>query len=107
MGTTAVSRRAAVSTHSIKPDFDRLALLDDEGWTANNHYYNALLKYVPQSCANALDIGCGTEAFAREWARRCSRVVALDSAGCNCDQVLVVALHARLREGAVSQLISL
>jgi ubiquinone/menaquinone biosynthesis C-methylase UbiE len=63
---------------SIKADFDRLALLDDEGWTANNHYHNFLLKYVPQNCENALEIGCGTGSFARRLAEHCRRVVALD-----------------------------
>jgi SAM-dependent methyltransferase len=63
---------------SVEADFDRLALLDDEGWTANNHYHSSLLKFVPQSCEEALEIGCGTGAFARELARRCRRVVALD-----------------------------
>ena len=63
---------------SIEADFDRLALLDDEGWTANNHYHNSLLKHVPQNCENALEIGCGTGAFARRLAERCKRVVALD-----------------------------
>lgn len=65
---------------SIEADFDRLALLDDEGWTANNHYHDSLLKYVPESCENALEIGCGTGAFARELARRARRVVAIDLA---------------------------
>jgi ubiquinone/menaquinone biosynthesis C-methylase UbiE len=64
---------------SIEADFDRLALLDDEGWTANNHYHNFLLQHVPQNCENALEIGCGTGAFARLLAERCKRVVALDS----------------------------
>ncbi|HET8782380.1 MAG TPA: methyltransferase domain-containing protein [Pyrinomonadaceae bacterium] len=59
-------------------DFDRLALLDEEGWTANNHYHDLLLSYVPQNCENALEIGCGTGAFARDLAKRCRRVVALD-----------------------------
>ncbi len=63
---------------SIKADFDRLAVLDDQGWTANNHYYNFLLKQVPQNCDNALEIGCGTGAFARRLAERCRRVIALD-----------------------------
>ncbi len=63
---------------SIEPDFDRLALLDDEGWTANNHYHNFLLKHVPENCENALEIGCGTGAFARRLAERCKRVIALD-----------------------------
>ena len=63
---------------SIEADFDRLAILDDEGWTANNHYHNFLLKHVPQNCEDALEIGCGTGAFARLLAKRCKRVVALD-----------------------------
>lgn len=63
---------------SVEADFDRLALLDDEGWTANNHYHDFLLKHVPENCENALEIGCGTGAFARQLAERCKRVVALD-----------------------------
>lgn len=62
----------------VEADFDRLALLDEEGWTANNHYHNFLLKYVPQNCENALEIGCGTGAFARLLAERSKRVTALD-----------------------------
>lgn len=67
-----------VRMSSIQADFDRLALLDDEGWTANNHYHDSLLKHVPQNCENALEIGCGTGSFARELAKRCKRVVAID-----------------------------
>ena len=63
---------------SIDADFDRLALLDDEGWTANNHYHEFLLKQVPANCEEALEIGCGTGAFARQLAERCLRVTALD-----------------------------
>jgi ubiquinone/menaquinone biosynthesis C-methylase UbiE len=63
---------------SIKADFDRLAVLDEEGWTANNHYHGSLLRHVPQNCEAALEIGCGTGAFARELAKRCRRVIALD-----------------------------
>ncbi len=55
---------------SIEADFDRLALLDDEGWTANNHYHKFLLQHVPRNCENALEIGCGTGAFARLLAKR-------------------------------------
>ena len=63
---------------SIEADFDRLAILDDEGWTANNHYHDFLLKHVPPNCEDALEIGCGTGAFARLLAKRSRRVVALD-----------------------------
>jgi len=63
---------------SIEADFDRLALLDDEGWTSNNHYHENLLGYLPQNCESALEIGCGTGAFARRLAKQCKHVVALD-----------------------------
>ena len=63
---------------SVEADFDRLALLDEQGWTANNHYHKFIFKQVPSGCENALEIGCGTGAFARELARRCRRVVAID-----------------------------
>lgn len=63
---------------SVEADFDRLALLDEEGWTANNQYHTSLLKHVPENCENALEIGCGTGAFARALAKRCRRVVGLD-----------------------------
>jgi ubiquinone/menaquinone biosynthesis C-methylase UbiE len=66
---------------TVEADFDRLALLDDEGWTANNQYHSSLLRHVPEGCENALEIGCGTGAFARALARRCRRVVALDLSG--------------------------
>jgi ubiquinone/menaquinone biosynthesis C-methylase UbiE len=67
-----------VNLSSVEADFDRLATLDDDGWTTNNHYHTSLLRHVPQNCENALEIGCGTGSFARELAKRCKRVVALD-----------------------------
>ena len=63
---------------SVEADFDRLALLDDDGWTANNHYHDSLLQHLPPNCEHALEIGCGTGTFARELAKRSNRVVALD-----------------------------
>ena len=63
---------------SIEADFDRLAQLDDEGWTANNHYHRFLLQHLPAYCENALEIGCGTGAFARLLAKRCKRVIGID-----------------------------
>ena len=63
---------------SIEADFDRLAQLDEEGWTANNHYHNLLLQYLPANCEIALEIGCGTGAFARRLAEKCKHVIALD-----------------------------
>ena len=62
----------------VEKDFDRLALLDDEGWTHNNHYHGFLLRRVPANCREALEIGCGTGAFARRLAERAEHVTALD-----------------------------
>mgnify|MGYP006159501489 CR=1 FL=1 len=54
------------------------ALLDEEGWTPNNHYHSFLLKRVPRNCDNALEVGCGTGTFARQLAARCRQVIGLD-----------------------------
>ena len=63
---------------TIEKDFDRLALLDSEGWTQNNHYHNFLLRHVPKNSDNVLEIGCGTGAFARRLAERAQHVTAID-----------------------------
>ena len=63
---------------AIERDFDRLAKFDEEGWTANNHYHNSLLRHVPTQCENVLEIGCGTGAFSRTLARRAKQVTAID-----------------------------
>ena len=63
---------------TIEKDFDRLALLDDEGWTQNNDYHDFLLGHVPHGCVEALEIGCGTGAFSRRLARRAQHVTAID-----------------------------
>jgi ubiquinone/menaquinone biosynthesis C-methylase UbiE len=65
-------------TSAVEKDFDRLARLDDEGWTHNNHYHHLLLRHVPETCGRALDVGCGTGAFSRRLAARAKSVVALD-----------------------------
>ncbi len=62
----------------IQADFDRLALLSRDGWDHNSHYGDFLLKHIPQDCESALEIGCGTGAFARLVAKRAGRVLALD-----------------------------
>jgi len=66
----------ALST--VERDFDRLALFDQQGWTANNHYHESLLTHVPLECAHALEIGCGTGAFSRRLAQRARQVTAID-----------------------------
>lgn len=62
----------------VAKDFDRLALLDSDGWTHNNHYHNFLLRSVPEKCGSTLEIGCGTGAFSRRLAERVEHVLALD-----------------------------
>lgn len=62
----------------IQADFDRIALLSHDEWNHNRHYHRYLLKHLPSSGADALDIGCGTGAFSRLLAQRFRRVLALD-----------------------------
>ncbi|HKP36979.1 MAG TPA: methyltransferase domain-containing protein [Pyrinomonadaceae bacterium] len=62
----------------VAKDFDRLATLDREGWTANNHYHKFLLQHVPKNCRRVLEVGCGTGAFARLLAACAEQVIALD-----------------------------
>jgi 2-polyprenyl-3-methyl-5-hydroxy-6-metoxy-1,4-benzoquinol methylase len=67
-----------ILTQKIRNDFDRLALLEQEGWNHNNHYHNFLLKQLPLYSENILDLGCGTGEFSRLLARRANRVIAID-----------------------------
>jgi 2-polyprenyl-3-methyl-5-hydroxy-6-metoxy-1,4-benzoquinol methylase len=67
------------STSTIQADFDRLAhLTADQQWNHNSHYDGYLLKHVPTPCREALDIGCGTGAFARSLAERSDHVLGID-----------------------------
>jgi ubiquinone/menaquinone biosynthesis C-methylase UbiE len=63
---------------TVEKDFDRLALLDDGGWTQNNHYHRLLLRHVPANCGQAVEIGCGTGAFSRRLAEVAAQVTAID-----------------------------
>ena len=63
---------------TIQADFDRIAALSDPGWNHNDHYHAFLLRALPPYCPQALEIGCGTGAFARLLAARSGRVLALD-----------------------------
>src|SRR5262245_22382569 len=63
---------------AVEKDFDRLALLDEGGWTHNNHYHKFLLRHVPADSVNALEVGSGTGAFARQLATRSKQVLAID-----------------------------
>ncbi|MEP6912770.1 MAG: class I SAM-dependent methyltransferase [bacterium] len=66
---------------TIQQDFDRIALVSAvsaDGGLHNDHYHNFLLRHLPTNCRNALEIGCGTGAFARQLAQRSQHVLALD-----------------------------
>ncbi len=67
-------------TEQIREDFDRLAWLDEGGWTHNSHYHPFLLRHVPAHCEAALEIGCGAGAFSRQLAERSHHVLGLDLA---------------------------
>lgn len=71
-------RRERQTPESIQSDFDRIALLPEEGWSHNAQYHGYLLARVPARCGRALEVGCGTGTFSRLLARRAERVIALD-----------------------------
>lgn len=47
-------------------------------WSHNDHYHRVLLERVPAGASRALDVGCGTGAFARKLATRVAHVDAID-----------------------------
>jgi len=63
---------------TTQKDFDRIALVSEDGATHNDHYHNFLLRHLPSNCHDVLEIGCGTGAFARRLAERSEHVLALD-----------------------------
>lgn len=63
---------------TIQEDFDRIALVSEDGATHNDHYHNFLLRHLPSRFHDVLEIGCGTGAFARRLAERSKHVLALD-----------------------------
>lgn len=69
----------AQETATVRADFDRLALLEERhGWSHNDHCHKFILREVPTGCGDALEVGCGTGALAREMARRVERVLGMD-----------------------------
>jgi len=50
-------------------------------WDHNSRYHHLLLRIVPPTCNEALDVGCGDGGFARELATRAGNVTAVDVAG--------------------------
>jgi ubiquinone/menaquinone biosynthesis C-methylase UbiE len=70
--------RSGQTLESIRSDFDRVALLPDEGWNHNAHYHEYLMGQIPERCGQILEIGCGTGEFSRLLARRAEKVLAVD-----------------------------
>ena len=70
--------RSRQTLKSIQSDFDRIALLPDEGWNHNAHYHRYLMGHVPERCRHVLEIGCGAGRFSRLLAGRAERVLAVD-----------------------------
>jgi SAM-dependent methyltransferase len=59
----------------VRSDFDRIARLDAP---EAGDYDDFLLAQVPRDCRRAVELGCGTGAFARRLAERAVRVTAID-----------------------------
>lgn len=61
-----------MTTETIRSDFDRLAELENEtgDWSHNDHYHAQMLRHVPASCDESLEISCGIGAFAHLLAGR-------------------------------------
>jgi 2-polyprenyl-3-methyl-5-hydroxy-6-metoxy-1,4-benzoquinol methylase len=47
-------------------------------WNHNIHYHDVVLRSVPSNCRRALEVGCGQGLLARQLARHCEQVVAID-----------------------------
>ena len=66
------------STHQIREEFDRIALLTERHGSVSDIYRNYLIQQLPPHFENALEIGCGIGEFARLLATRARSVVAID-----------------------------
>lgn len=62
----------------IIEDFNRIANTKACVWEHNNHYHKFLIRFVPESCIQALDIGCGRGEFTRLLAKKAQNVVGID-----------------------------
>lgn len=67
-----------MKTNIIQSDFDRLALLDADGWDHNRHYHSYLVRQIPLRCEYILEIGCGTGSFYRQLSQYAGGIVVLD-----------------------------
>ncbi|MTK12438.1 MAG: class I SAM-dependent methyltransferase [Clostridiaceae bacterium] len=63
---------------AIIDDFNRIANTKPSSWEHNKHYHNFLLKFIPNECEKAIDIGCGTGEFTRLLAEKSYTVEGID-----------------------------
>ena len=68
----------SVSTHQVREDFDRIALLTERAGCERSFYHDYLLRHLMLQCESALEIGCGTGAFTRQLAGRAQHVTGID-----------------------------
>src|SRR5687768_15933760 len=66
------------SPDQVRADFDRIALLADDGRDHSSPYDAYLLQRAPARCRAALDVGSGTGAFSRLLAARSDHVLGVD-----------------------------
>jgi ubiquinone/menaquinone biosynthesis C-methylase UbiE len=87
----------AVSTHQVREDFDRIALLMERRGGERDTYHDYLLRCLPSECETALEVGCGSGAFTRLLAGRARRVTGVDLS----PQMLRVARQRSAPDGHV------
>ena len=63
---------------TLQTDFDRIALVSEDGSLQNNLYHDFLLRQLGSKYQSALEIGCGMGEFSRRLAHKAERVLALD-----------------------------
>ena len=68
---------AKTPTH-VREDFDRIALASPDSGDHGGAHQDFLLSLLPSPCRRALEVGCGTGAFARALARRAEHVLGID-----------------------------
>lgn len=62
----------------ITKDFNLIATFEKDNWTRNNHFSEYLIKNLPASCHNVLEIGCGIGTLTRKLAERAEHITAID-----------------------------
>jgi ubiquinone/menaquinone biosynthesis C-methylase UbiE len=68
----------SASTHQIREEFDRIALLTERHGSVGDFYHNQLARHIPPHAEKAFEVGCGAGQFTRLLASRVRSVVALD-----------------------------